>query len=74
MANFAALKRQRRPIEWLIKLPDDMGDHFSDAWSPREGYEGADRAATYIRFRPKTPQQVIDRIIGYLKEKVKNEL
>lgn len=49
----------------------ESADHFSSAWSPRDGYEGANRAATYIRFRPKTPQQVIDRIIGYLKEKVR---
>ena len=33
-------------------------------------FEGTEHAALYAQFRPRSPQQVVDRIINYLKEKV----
>lgn len=33
-------------------------------------YEGAERAEVYAKYRPKTPQVVIDKIIAYLKDEV----
>jgi len=33
-------------------------------------FEGTEHAELYAKYRPRSPQQVVDRIINYLKEKV----
>lgn len=37
-------------------------------------FEGTEHAELYAKYRPRSPQQVIDRIINYLKEKYDGEL
>ena len=41
---------------------------------PSNQFQGADRADIYAKYRPKTPQQLVDKIIAYLKEKVRKNM
>ncbi len=40
-------------------------------WSQR-GYESAEIACNYIKYRPRPPPQLVERIVEFLKEKVFN--
>lgn len=50
---------------WLLLTKNRM---VKD-WSQR-GYESTVIASRYVDFRPKPPQQLTDRIVEFLKEKV----
>ncbi|UYV82389.1 hypothetical protein LAZ67_21001909 [Cordylochernes scorpioides] len=43
------------------------------AMGSRSLFEGANHAALYARFRPKAPPALIDKIMAFVKKKVKND-